>query len=151
MAHLEPRIRPFYFFCQQVFPLLYDGSLSEYEVLCKVRAKLNEVIAEVNRLEESVEQQGSMIGELQDKVTEIEEEIEKIKNGEYIGNYIDALRDWIDKNLKCLFTRMVKYVFFGLTDDGHFAAYIPDCWRFLNFDTPLDIQQKCYGHLILKW
>ena len=30
--------------CHKILPLVYDDSLSYYEVLCKVRAKINEVI-----------------------------------------------------------------------------------------------------------
>lgn len=37
-------VNKFKFWCQKVLPLVYDDSLSYYEVLCKVAAKLNEVI-----------------------------------------------------------------------------------------------------------
>ena len=37
-------MREFGFWCQKVLPLVYDESLSYYEVLCKVRDKLNELI-----------------------------------------------------------------------------------------------------------
>ena len=46
--------------CHKVLPLVYDDSLSYYEVLCKVRAKINEVIdltAEQNDvIEEAVQE-----------------------------------------------------------------------------------------------
>lgn len=38
------------FWCQKVLPLVYDDSLSYYEVLCKVREKLNEVITVTNEI-----------------------------------------------------------------------------------------------------
>lgn len=34
--------------CNKILPLVYDDSLSYYEVLCKVVAKLNELISDVN-------------------------------------------------------------------------------------------------------
>ena len=37
-------ITPFRYWCHMVLPLVYDDSLSDYELLCKVVAKLNEVI-----------------------------------------------------------------------------------------------------------
>lgn len=40
----------FKFWCQKVLPLVYDDSLSYYEVLCKVSSKLNEVINSQNGL-----------------------------------------------------------------------------------------------------
>lgn len=36
------------FYCQKVLPLVYDNSLSYYEVLCKAVGKLNEVINVIN-------------------------------------------------------------------------------------------------------
>lgn len=38
------------YYCQKVLPLVYDDSLSYYEVLCKVRTKLNEMIDYLNNL-----------------------------------------------------------------------------------------------------
>lgn len=48
-------VRPFRFWIQKVIPLVYDNSLSYYEVLCKVIAKLNEVIETYNSIETNVE------------------------------------------------------------------------------------------------
>lgn len=41
-------LKYFKFWTQNVLPLVYDDSLSYYEVLCKISAKLNEVIKFVN-------------------------------------------------------------------------------------------------------
>lgn len=38
------------YWCHKILPLVYDDSLSYYEVLCKTSAKLNEVIDSSNRL-----------------------------------------------------------------------------------------------------
>lgn len=38
--------------CQKVLPLVYDESLSYYEVLCKLTSKMNEIITSIdNNLE----------------------------------------------------------------------------------------------------
>ena len=48
-------IRPFRFFANKVLPLVYDDSLSYYEVLAKLTGKVNEVIENVNNnLEEYI-------------------------------------------------------------------------------------------------
>ena len=44
------KIDNFRFWCQKVLPLVYDDSLSYYELLCKVIAKLNETIDDTNSL-----------------------------------------------------------------------------------------------------
>ena len=45
------------YWCHKVLPLVYDDSLSYYEVLCKVSEKLNEVIDKTNEFGEHLNQQ----------------------------------------------------------------------------------------------
>lgn len=45
------------FWCQKVLPLVYDDSLSFYEVLCKLKSKLNEVIENLNKQGQYIETQ----------------------------------------------------------------------------------------------
>ena len=47
------KITPFNFYCQHVLPLVYDESLSYYEVLCKIQSKLNEIIKSQNDLQDA--------------------------------------------------------------------------------------------------
>lgn len=48
-------IRKFRFWCQKVLPLVYDDSLSYYEVLCKVIQYLNKIIEDVNSIPEYID------------------------------------------------------------------------------------------------
>lgn len=43
------------FWCQKVLPLVYDDSLSYYEVLCKIKSKLNELIDGFNSLDDYID------------------------------------------------------------------------------------------------
>lgn len=43
-------LQPFRFWCQKVLPLVYDDSLSYYELLCKVIDYLNNTIGDVNSI-----------------------------------------------------------------------------------------------------
>ena len=45
------------FWCYKVLPLVYDDSLSYYELLCKITAKINEMIPYVNEIESGVKQE----------------------------------------------------------------------------------------------
>lgn len=47
-------LRPFRFWCQKVLPLVYDDSLSYYELLCKVIDYLNKTMEDVGVLEGDV-------------------------------------------------------------------------------------------------
>lgn len=68
-----------------------------------------------------------------------------------------AIYDWCAANLVNLVGNTIKAVFFGLTDDGHFVAYIPDSWEDITFNTSdyditLDGHPEVgFGHLILSY
>lgn len=52
---MAKEVRPFRFWCQKVLPLVYDDSLSYYELLCKVVDYLNEMRQDVSDLETYLE------------------------------------------------------------------------------------------------
>lgn len=139
------------FWCQKVIPLVYDDSLSYYELLCKVVKYINDMINNQNSMNEILQQYGQDIKQLKEDVNYLESELEKVKNGDYTSMYIDSLSAWIDKNLQELVSKIVKYVFFELDDSGYFVAYIPFSWQFLTFDTIVDGDDPNYGHLTLTW
>lgn len=141
----------FYFWCQKVIPLVYDNSLSYYEVLCKVVDYLNNVIQNQTAMYETIVQHGTNITTLQQQVALIQDELQKFINGDYTNLYIQSLANWIDNNLQELVGRVVKYIFFGLTDDGYFCAYIPSAWQWISFDTIVNPNDPMYGHLLLHW
>lgn len=143
--------QPLLFWCQKVIPLVYDESLSYYEVLCKTVDYLNNMLADQQKMSEILQQHDKDIDELQQQVTFLAEEIEKVKNGDYVSLYLDSLINWIDNNIQELVGRIVTYVTFGLTDDGRFAAYIPEPWKFMEMDTIIDPNNPMYGHLVINW
>lgn len=144
-------IEPFRYWCQRVLPAVYGDELSYYEVLCAVRDKLNEVIKNLNEQGENVNDLIVLYNSLSTRVTELENEVDDVKNGKYVELYLDSIISWIDQNLKQLVARIVKFVCFGLSDDGYFTAYIPATWAFLSFDSVAEYADPDYGKLIIKW
>lgn len=144
-------LHEFKVWCQKVIPLVYDESLSYYEVLCKVLEYLNQMISNQNVMYNQINTNKTDIQNLQNDMELVKTELEKVKNGDYVSLYIDALAKWIDQNLISLVGRIVKYVFFGLTDDGYFCAYIPESWDFIQWDTIIDPNSNLYGHLVMRW
>lgn len=138
------QIGQFRFWCQKVLPAVYDDSLSYYELLAKVIEKLNEVIDLVNGETDSWE---SIIK----AVEELQEEFQDFIDGGFEEYYEDLLITWIDANMQTIIGRSIKNVYFGITQDGHFVAYIPDSWQELNFDTGYDPTLDTFGRLILRW
>ena len=72
----------------------------------------------------------------------------KLKAGDFTK---DTFIEWVNTNMTDIIHQMVRFVFFGLDDDGHFVAYIPASWDFLHFDTLLDPDKPGYGHLVVYY
>lgn len=128
-------VRHFRFWCQKVLPLVYDNSLSYYEVLCKVVTYINKLIDTDNEI---------------------------IKDIDALRADLEVVQKWIDNfddNAKAIFTKMIDeyiatMVFFNITDDGYFVAYIPESWDDITFGTTgLDVFPAGidYGHLTLNY
>ena len=72
----------------------------------------------------------------------------KLKAGDFTK---DTFIEWVNTNMTDIIYQMVRFVFFGLDEDGHFVAYIPASWDFLHFDTLLDPDKPGYGHLVVYY
>ena len=75
---------PFRFWCQKVLPLVYDDSLSYYELLCKVVGKLNELAENQNNLSDEIK---AVAKDLDDFKTQVPGMVEA-KVEEWLNNYI---------------------------------------------------------------
>lgn len=76
--------RPFRFWCQKVLPLVYDDSLSYYELLCKVVCKLNELAENQNNLSDEIKQVAQDLNDFKNQVPGMIE----AKVQEWLDNYI---------------------------------------------------------------
>lgn len=126
-------LKYFKFWCQKVLPLVYDDSLSYYEVLCKVVKYINELIASDREIVESID-------ELKADMAQVQEWIDSF-------NYEPLLQTVAQMVQKYL----TKGVYFGLTNEGYFCAYIPESWAYITFDTIMDADDPLYGHLVLMY
>lgn len=68
-------LTPFAFWCQKVMPAVLDNSLSFYEVLCKLTAKLNDAIETINGHSELITTMQSEIAALQTLTTQHTQQI----------------------------------------------------------------------------
>ena len=69
-VEIPAKVDSFRFWCQKVLPLVYDDSLSYYELLCKVVNYLNNTIADVNTLGTDVNNLNNAYNELQSYVND---------------------------------------------------------------------------------
>lgn len=126
-------LKVFKFWCQKVLPLVYDESLSYYEVLCKVVDYLNNMVSDVNKV----------IDEYED----LKKELAIVKA--WIDNFS---AEYLEKLIK---EKIATMIFVEISDAGYVVYYIPDTWNDITFNTTeLDIQVKEYpeyGRLVLSY
>ena len=126
----------FRFWCYKVLPLVYDDSLSYYEILCKVVDYINNLI-ETDKVQSA--------------------DIEKLKQE------IQEVRKWVD-NFDTSYAESViaqylaTMIFVTISDEGYFIYNIPKNWHSITFNTTgLDIGNNIgvgdydYGHLVLSY
>lgn len=123
--------------CTRVLPAVYQDVLSEWENICKMVAKLNEVIDVTNKQEQQFDDVYQIAQDLQNQVTE------------FIAKYEDFLNTGALPTIMEALEKFVKQIFFGLTDDGYFCAYIPDSWDDITFFTESNFGNPNYGRLQL--
>ena len=85
--------QPFRFWCQKVLPLVYEDSLSYYEVLCKVVAYLNSMRTDMQNLINEVD---AVDGKINEHLTEWENRYNALESAfnqlqQYVNNYFDSV------------------------------------------------------------
>lgn len=129
-------LKHFNFWCQKVLPLVYDDSLSYYEVLCKCVEYINFIIGDSN----------SIVTDIAD----LKKELEIVQN--WIDNYDTSYAETV------LAKYIATMIFVEITSAGYIVYYIPDTWQDISFSTTgLDAEETInninygYGHLILSY
>lgn len=83
----------FRFWCQKILPLVYDDSLSYYELLCKVVDYLNKTMEDVNTAVQDVNDLNDSYNNLQqytnDTFNEFKRVYDQLQN--YVNSYFDTL------------------------------------------------------------
>lgn len=84
-------------------------------------------------------------------IANLKREIQELKDGSLLDYYEKQIYDWIQANMADLISAGIKQVYFGLTSDGYFCAYVPDSWSDITFDTGAVYGTETYGRLILRF
>ena len=112
------------------------------------------LIKDYKTLDELIAAIKSWIEETQPTINELLELYNNILKGDFPDSIKDGLYIWMKENASNIMTELVQMVFFGVTNDGYFVAYIPEGWDFLTFGTsglddfPVGVD---FGHLTLSY
>lgn len=126
----------FRFWCYKVLPLVYDDSLSYYEILCKMVDYINNLI-ETDKLQN-------------DEINKLKQEIQAVQN--WIDNFDTSFAENV------IAQYLATMIFVSISDSGYIIYNIPKHWESITFNTTgLDIENNIgigdydYGHLVLSY
>ena len=140
-------LQPFRYWCQKVLPLVYDDSLSYYELLCKVVDYLNKTMEDVETLHSDVENLHSAFEQLESYVNnyftnlDVQKEInnkldELVASGELdtiLDNYFKkkantylTANDMITDNTLTVGNFCITQGFYSVNDNGNGMYFITD-------------------------
>ena len=114
-------LKHFRFWCYKVLPLVYDDSLSYYEILCKVVKYINDLIDQDKVL-------GNELASLKAALQEVQD---------WIANFDTS---YLEQLIQKYLANMI-YVY--ISDAGYIIYYIPESWNDVSFNTTgLDISNE---------
>lgn len=125
-------LETFRFWCFKVLPLVYDDSLSYYEILCKVVDYINKLI-----------EQDKVFGS---EIEKLKQEISVVQN--WIKNFDTSYAEEIIKQY------IATMIFVEISDSGYIVYYIPSSWKDIVFNTTqldIEISGYDYGRLVLSY
>lgn len=124
-------------------PQEYLNAISPQQAIMQLARELHKLICYSDNLADSINTDHKIIQALEDA-------FDRFVDGEFDQYYKDLIARWIHDNMPTIIAAAVHMVFFGITPDGYFCAYIPEEWAFV-FDTIMDYGNDNYGHLTIKY
>lgn len=115
------------------------------------------LIKHVGSYDETIATLNEWITENQPKMNDVYAFIDAMNSGSLPEGVKKGIYDWCSQNLSDLIGAAITQVFFGILDDGHFVAYVPDSWDDIQFNTTYydivlsDHPEVGYGHLVLSY
>lgn len=117
-------------------------------MVCKLQELLNYMQTNENWKKQHETDYQNLYNQVQETITKLNNLINQVNSGDFPD---EVLQEWASNNMESIIRSIVKHVFFGITKDGYFAAYIPQTWDFIQFDTIVDSASDLWGHLVLRW
>lgn len=133
ITHATPSIPKFYWDVDSQ----EQGIKQLWKIVCKISKYADAICEQTNINTKDIE--------------ELKETFNKFIESGFDDYYRKQLEQWFLDNVWRIYDRVAKQVYFGLTSDGYFCAYVPDGWKEIRFDTGAVYGRSDYGRLILRY
>lgn len=127
-----------------VIPKMYWDVESAEQRMHAVCAQLHKLVCFVDFL-------GDKISINRADIEELQRLFKQFMDSGFEDYYEQQIEAWINEHMESIIAQSIKMVFFGLTLDGYFCAYIPKSWYGIVFDTIADYTSENYGCLVLSY
>lgn len=84
-------------------------------------------------------------------IKELQDRFQQFVEHGFDEYYEQQVIEWISQHIELVYDKLARQVYFGLTSDGYFCAYVPDSWSEVTFDTGAVYGTQEYGRLILRF
>ena len=115
---------------------------------------LDWVLNKIKAHQDNIDEIFTIINAWADTAEKIRELYQAIISGNFPPEIIAALTDWMRENALDIVGDLVHMVFFGLTLDGYFVAYVPESWDDITFNTSnydISMPDVDFGRLVLSY
>lgn len=145
MAYVPPNpipLWPAFFPSAPVVPKLYYDALSPEQRIKKLCEELHRLCDYANLLGININLDHELIAQLQG-------DFQKFLDSGFEDYYAEQIHAWVIENMPNIIEDAIRMVFFGLTADGYFCAWIPTSWDEIWFDTGANYLRSDYGCLMI--
>ena len=85
-------------------------------------------------------------------IAELQHQFKEFKEHGFDDYYRKIIEQWVLDNFADIIENAIQVLFFGLTEDGYFSAYVPKNWsKFMSFDTGANYGADDYGRLKIAY
>lgn len=127
-----------------IIPKMYWDAMSQEQRIHAICRQIEKLICYADYL-------GGNVDDLTIKYDELKADFDKFMESGFDDYYYEQIEQWIINHMPEIISTYVKQVFFGLTLEGNFIAYIPQgsAWDDVLFDTGQVYELDTYGRLML--
>lgn len=112
------------------------------------------LIKHVTSYDEVISTLNAWIAENEPKLDDFENLYNMMMSGDLPAGVQEGINKWMRLHALDIVGELVKMVFFGITNDGYFVAYIPEGWDDIIFNTTgydINVPDFDFGHLTLSF